>query len=160
MKVRSITALIWLNRYIWTKFGTRHNTTLSTRRMAISRNLKIQNGGRRHLGISCHVKRKMSNSGLDKDYMHQILQDNALDICLYNSLYYRTSYDHGLYVSTRAFRFIKKYSDSIRFSETNRFCWIWFDLAHHCRIGVYRLLSLTMLSNVNILLFTTLEQTC
>jgi len=93
--------------------------------MAISRNLKIQNGGRRHLGISCHVKRKMSNSGLDKDYMHQILQDNALDICLYNSLYYRTSYDHGLYVSTRAFRFIKKI---FRFDSIFRNESILFDL--------------------------------
>ena len=54
----------------------------------------------------------------------------------------------------------KKYSDSTRFSETNRFFSIWFDLAHHCRIGVYIGYSLTMLSNVNIFLFTTLEQTC
>jgi len=28
----------------------------------------------------------MSNSGLDKDYLHRILQDNALDICLYNTV--------------------------------------------------------------------------
>jgi len=32
--------------------------------------------------------------------LHQILRNNALDIGLYNSLYYRTIRDHGLYSST------------------------------------------------------------
>ena len=41
-----------------------------------------------------YVERKMSLT------RHQILQDNALDIGLYNSLLYRTSRVHGLYGST------------------------------------------------------------
>jgi len=38
--------------------------------------------------------KNVSNYGLDKDYLHQISQDNALDTGLYNSLYYHTIRDH------------------------------------------------------------------
>ena len=34
--------------------------------------------------------------------MHQILQDSALNIGLYNSLYYLTTRDHGLYAVLQA----------------------------------------------------------
>ena len=43
--------------------------------------------------------------------------------------------DDGPVIEIRAFGFRKKYFDSIRFSETNRF-FFRFDSAHHCRICV------------------------
>jgi len=55
-------------------------------------NDKSKINGFRHLGFWKNV----NNAGLDR-YLHQILRDNALDIGLYNSLYYCTSCDHGLY---------------------------------------------------------------
>ena len=53
-------------------------------------NDKSKINGFRHLGFWKNV----NNAGLDR-YLHQILRDNALDIGLYNSLYYCTSCDHG-----------------------------------------------------------------
>ena len=161
MNVWSIAALIWVTMIdIWTKFGTRHNTTLSTRRMAISHNLKIINGGRRHLGISCHVKKKC----LTPDWIKIIC------IKFYRIMHWTFAYTTActtVQAMITACRLVLEHSDSeknipIRFDFPKRidFFSIWFDLAHHCRIGVYIGYSLTMLSNVNIFLFTTLEQTC
>ena len=80
----------------WTKFDTElQYHTINIPEWWNSHSLKIQDGGRRHLGFLGYVKIKnANNSGLDKKYMHQILRDNALDIGLYNNR------DHGVYGST------------------------------------------------------------
>ena len=62
MNVRSISASISVTiTYIWTKFGTalKYNT-INTPEWSNSHNLKIQDGGRSHLGFLGYVKRKMS----------------------------------------------------------------------------------------------------
>ena len=62
--MRSISASISVTiTYIWTKFGTEHNTILSTRRnnqIHITWKSYNLHGGRRHLGFLGYVKRKMS----------------------------------------------------------------------------------------------------
>jgi len=83
----------------------------------------------------------MSNSGLDKDYLHRILQDNALDICLYNTV-------HAM-ITARTL--VLEHSDSaknipIRFDFPKRidfFDFIRFSTSLPCR-RIYRLLSLTV----------------
>jgi len=69
MKVRSISASISVTiTYIWTKFGTELKYhTINTPEWWNLHSLKIQHGGRRHLGFLGYVKRKNVNkSGLDK----------------------------------------------------------------------------------------------
>jgi len=70
MKVWRISASISVTvTDIWTKFGTEHKYhTINTPEEPNSHNLKILDGGRRHLGFLGYVKRKnVNNSGLDKD---------------------------------------------------------------------------------------------
>jgi len=70
-----------------------------------SHNLKIQDGGHRHLGLLGYVKRKMSNSGLDKDIcikfygiMHRTLAYTTTVITACTTVQaVSTSRVHGLY---------------------------------------------------------------
>jgi len=59
---------------ICTKFNTEHKYhTAKTPELPNSHKLKIQDGGGRHLGFRLNV----NNSGLDKDILHQIIQEDA-----------------------------------------------------------------------------------
>jgi len=54
--------------YIWIRFGTELKYhTINMPEWSNSHNLKLQNGGRRHLGFFRLCEKKNVNSGLDKD---------------------------------------------------------------------------------------------
>jgi len=64
--------------YIWTKFGTEHKyRTINTPEWPNSHKLKIQDGGGRHL----EFRKNVSNFGLDKDILHQIIWEDAPQPC-------------------------------------------------------------------------------
>ena len=69
MKVRSKSASISVTiTYIWIRFGTELKYhTINMPEWSNSHNLKLQNGGRRHLGFFRLCEKKNVNSGLDKD---------------------------------------------------------------------------------------------
>jgi len=70
IKWRSETSISLTITDIWTKFDTEHKYhTISTLTWPNLHNLKIQDGGCRHLGF----RKNVNNSGLDKKYMHKIL---------------------------------------------------------------------------------------
>ena len=59
---------------ILTKFGTEHKYhTTSTPEWPNSHELKIQDGGGRHL----EFRKNVNNFGLDKDILHQITWEDA-----------------------------------------------------------------------------------
>jgi len=59
---------------IWTKFGTelKYHTT-NTQEWPNSHNLKIQDGGGRHLKF----RKNLNDFGLDTDILHQIMWEDA-----------------------------------------------------------------------------------
>ena len=75
MKVWSISASIPVTiTDIWTKFGTEHKYhTINTLEWPNSHELKIQDGGGRHL----EFRKNDNNFGLEKDMLHQIAWKDA-----------------------------------------------------------------------------------
>jgi len=74
--------------YIWTKFGTEHKyPTINTPEWPNSHNVKIQDGGGRHL----EFRKNVNNFGLDKDILDQIIWEDAPR---------RRGYDHVTKVET------------------------------------------------------------
>jgi len=63
---------------IWTIFGTEHKYhTINTPEWPNSHNLKIQDGGCRHLGF----RKNINNCRLDKKYLHKILLEDPSRPC-------------------------------------------------------------------------------
>jgi len=63
---------------IWTKFGTEHKYhTVNTPEWPNSHKLKIQDGGGRHV----EFQKNVTNIGLDKNILHQIIRGDAPQPC-------------------------------------------------------------------------------